>query len=260
MVSHSGRTVAKVVDSTLQAVIASESLPADRQLEVYRVWVTKEDMIYLLDNLNEHGRLLCINPAESLEPVLVAQTESRSFLSDLSVTDGGTIYVAEYHQRKILALHPSNPTFTEVLTCPHGLRPMALLIHDRTLFASMRHVLNPSCSGKGREVWGIFVCVLLYTYIYNDVEGMFDHSLYALVSIAYPYVIAMFWAMISISCRCFWRFAQWFLSSLALGSGDGPEGLGTSLYSRRLLLYASLLIMLVYVCVCSVVCFCSRAV
>ena len=137
MVSHSGRTVAKVVDSTLQAVIASESLPADRQLEVYRVWVTKEDMIYLLDNLNEHGRLLCINPAESLEPVLVAQTESRSFLSDLSVTDGGTIYVAEHYQRKVFALHPSSETFTEVLQCPDGLHPVTLSVQDRSLYVSM---------------------------------------------------------------------------------------------------------------------------
>ena len=46
-----------------------------------------------LDNLNENGRILCINPDESLEPVVVGQvqTEGRPFLSDLFVTDGGTI-------------------------------------------------------------------------------------------------------------------------------------------------------------------------
>ena len=139
VVSRDGRTVAKVVGSTLETVIASESLPPDMQFEAYRVWVTKEEVIYFLDNLNRNGRILCINPAESLEPVVVAQlqTEGRSFLYDLFVTDGGTIYVAEGSQRKVFALHPSSATFTEVLQCPDGLCPGALLVHGRSLYVSM---------------------------------------------------------------------------------------------------------------------------
>ena len=125
--------------STLGTVIASKSLPADMQFRAYRVFVTKEEVIYLLDNLAARPRILCINPAESLEPVVVAQlqTEGPSFLTDLFVTDGGTIYVAERDQRKVLAFHPSSATFTEVLQCSDGLHPQALLVQDRSLYVSM---------------------------------------------------------------------------------------------------------------------------
>ena len=131
--------MAKLVGSTLQTVIASESLPADKQFKAYRVFVTKEEVIYLLDNLNNNRRILCINPAESLEPVVVGQfpAEGRSFLTDLFVTDGGTIYVAAGDQRKVFAFHPSSPTFTEVLQCPDGLHPVALLVQDRSLYVNM---------------------------------------------------------------------------------------------------------------------------
>ena len=64
-------------------------------------------------------------------------TEGRSVLTDLFVTDGGTIYVAELIQRKVLAFHPSSETFTEVLQCPDGLQPLALLVQDRSLYVSM---------------------------------------------------------------------------------------------------------------------------
>ena len=141
MVSWDGRTLQKLVGSTLETVIASESLPPDMQFSAYRVFVTKEEAIYLLDTLilNEHRRILCINPAESLEPVVVAQTptEGRSFLTDLFVTDGGTIYVAAGDQRQVLAFHPSSPTFTEVLQCPDGFHPFALLVQDRSLYVNM---------------------------------------------------------------------------------------------------------------------------
>ena len=139
VVSRNGRTLQKLVGSTLETVIASESLPPDMQFSANRVFVTKEDVIYLLDNLNENRRILCINPAESLEPVVVAQipTEGQSFLTDLFVTDGGTIYVADWHQRKVFALHPSGPTFTEVLQCPDGFQPAALLFQDRSLYVGM---------------------------------------------------------------------------------------------------------------------------
>ena len=134
-----GRAVAKLVGSTLETVIASESLPADMKFDASRLFVTKEEVIYLLDNLNNNRRILCINPAESLEPVVVGQipTEGRSFLTDLFVTDGGTIYVAAGDQRKVFAFHPSIETFTEVLQCPDGFHPIALLVQDRSLYVGM---------------------------------------------------------------------------------------------------------------------------
>ena len=148
--SQNGRAVAKLVGSTLETVIASESLPADKQFKAWRVFVTKEEVIYLLDNLNENRRILCINPAESLEPVVVGQipTEGRSFLHDLFVTDGGTIYVADCHQRKVFAFHPNSPTFTEVLKCPDGFFPLALLVQDRSLYVAM---LAPRVDGVPRS-------------------------------------------------------------------------------------------------------------
>eukprot|EP00435_Cladocopium_sp_Y103_P060519 s674_g22.t1 len=142
VVSQGGRTVAKVVGSTLQTVIASERLPADMQFEAWKVFVTKEEVIYLLDVLNENNRILCINPAESLEPVVVGQiaTEGRSFPTDLFVTDSQTIYVAD--SATIYALHPGSPTFTDVLKCPDGFFPVALLVQDRSLYVSMLESLN----------------------------------------------------------------------------------------------------------------------
>ena len=117
--------MAKLVGSTLQTVIASESLPADKQFKAYRVFVTKEEVIYLLDNLNNNRRILCINPAESLEPVVVGQfpAEGRSFLTDLFVTDGGTIYVAAGDQRKVFAFHPSSPNFHRSAAVPRWIAP-----------------------------------------------------------------------------------------------------------------------------------------
>ena len=136
--SQFGRAVAKLVGSTLETVIASESLPPDKQFSAYRVFVTEEEVIYFTDNLHNNRRILCVNPAESLEPVVVGQlpTDGPSVLTDLFVTDGGTIYVADWHQRKVLAFHPSSPTFTEVLQCPDGFRLATLLVQDRSLYVS----------------------------------------------------------------------------------------------------------------------------
>ena len=73
----------------------------------------------------------------NLSVVAQIPTEGQSFLTDLFVTDGGTIYVADWHQRKVFALHPSGPTFTEVLQCPDGFQPAALLFQDRSLYVGM---------------------------------------------------------------------------------------------------------------------------
>ena len=137
MVSQRGRTVQKLVGSTLETVIASESVPEDMRFAEDQVFVTKEEVIYLLDLRNW---ICCVNPAESLEPVVVGRSPTRgSFsVSDLFVTDGGTIYVAEEeHQGRIFAFHPSSRTFREVLQCPDGLVPSALLVQERSLYVSM---------------------------------------------------------------------------------------------------------------------------
>ena len=151
VVSQCARTVQKLVGSTLETVIASESLQADRQFETKRVFVTTEEVIYLLDVLNGTHRVLCINPGESLEPVVVGQipTEGQVFPLGLFATDSGTIYVAEHYQRKVVAFHPGSPTFTEVLQCPDGFHPAALLVQDRSLYVSMfTHKVNGERSGR----------------------------------------------------------------------------------------------------------------
>eukprot|EP00435_Cladocopium_sp_Y103_P059730 s674_g21.t1 len=135
--SHFSTKLQKLVGSSLETVLASESLPAELQFKASRVFATKEEMIYLVDILNENHRILRINPAESLEPVVVGRIPSPAFLSDLFVTDGGTIYVAEPYQSKVFVFHPSSPTFRGVLKCPDGLQPVALLVQDRSLYVSM---------------------------------------------------------------------------------------------------------------------------
>ena len=139
VLSQYGTAVQKLVGSTLETVIASESLPEDIQFEARRVFATKEEVLYIVDNFNDNRRILSINPAESLRPVVVGQipTDGPSFLHDLFVTDGGTIYVADSYQRKVFALHPSSGTVTEVLQCPDGWHPVALLVQDRSLYVSM---------------------------------------------------------------------------------------------------------------------------
>jgi hypothetical protein len=102
------------------------------------MFATKEEVIYVLDSRN--GRVLRFNPAESFEPVVVGQvpSEHEPCLWDLFVTEGGTVYVADHNQRKVLlAIRPGDTTFTEVLECPGELRPTAVLVQDRSLYVSM---------------------------------------------------------------------------------------------------------------------------
>ena len=105
-----------------------------------------------MDHLKRNHRILCINPAESLEPVVVDQistvgTAGASFLSNLFVTESGTIYVANSRQREVLACHPSRTNLTEILQCPDRLLPAALLVHDRSLYVS---VVAPRANGEPR--------------------------------------------------------------------------------------------------------------
>ena len=45
--------------------------------------------------------------------------------------------MADFNQRKVLAIRPGDATFLEVLECPGGSRPTAILIHSRSLYVSM---------------------------------------------------------------------------------------------------------------------------
>ena len=130
-----GQTLQKLEGSRLQTVVTFESLPEDPRFST-AMFVTKEEVIYVLDNLN--GRVLRFNPAES-EPVVVGQipVEDAPGLADLFVTESGTVYVADSSQGKVLVFRPGDATFTEVLKCPDPWRPIALLVQNRSLYVSM---------------------------------------------------------------------------------------------------------------------------
>ena len=153
MLTKNGKTVEKVVDSRLETVVASESLPADMQFQAYNLFATKEEVIYLVDNLNEN-RIIGIDPADSLEPIVVGRmrAEDPAFLSNLFVTEAGIISVSDLEKRKVFALHPGSPTFTEVWKCPGGLYPQGLLVHERSLYVSMDKPDRNSMVGKVYEI------------------------------------------------------------------------------------------------------------
>ena len=128
----------KLEGSRLQTVKAFADLPEDFDFGAHAMFATKEEVIYVLDHKNH--RILRFNPAESFEPVVVGQvpSEHEPNLWDLFVTEGGTIYVADWSQRKVLAIRPGDATFTEVLECPGELRPTAVLVQDRSLYVGMK--------------------------------------------------------------------------------------------------------------------------
>ena len=148
-----GQVVQKLVGSTLETVIDSESLPEDLQFSTKnRFFVTKEEVIYFTDNWN--SRILCVNPAESLEPVVVGELPSGSgevSIAGLFVTEGGAIYVSEFEQRKVWTLHPGETTFTEVLRCPDLLWPGPILVHDKSLYVGMADLSRPLLTGAVYE-------------------------------------------------------------------------------------------------------------
>ena len=132
-----GRVVQKLVGSSLQTVIDAETLPADLQFKGIGIVVTKEEVIYLLDDQN--SRILRIDPAEPLKPSVVGEVPSEQHpdLWSMFVTEAGTIYVTDHGQGKVLAFHPGNTLPTEVLQCPDDLFPMAVLVHGRSMYIGM---------------------------------------------------------------------------------------------------------------------------
>ena len=131
-----GKALQKLQGSRLQTVMTFESLPEDLDFSEAAMFATKEEVIYIIDRPNH--RILRVNPAESLKPVVVRQVpvEHKLDLWDLFVTEGGTVYVAEQSQRKVLAFHPGCTTYTEVLQCPGALKPIALLVQGKSLYVS----------------------------------------------------------------------------------------------------------------------------
>ena len=176
-----GRVVQKLVGSTLQTVIDAETLPADLQFEGYAIAVTKEEVIYLLDNQN--SRILRIDPAEPLKPSVVGEVPSEQdpHLYSLFVTEAGTVYVTNHGQRNVLAFRPGNTCPTEVLQCPDGLLPMAVLVHGRSMYVGMVDDL------EGPSTGGIYECALppelqlkwkkqeLKLLVASQVVGIFMH-------------------------------------------------------------------------------------
>ena len=137
----------KLEGSRLQTVKALADFPEDLEFLATAMFVTKEEIIYILDNKN--NRVLRFNTAESFKPVVVGQVpaEHQPDLRDLFVTEGGTIYVADHGQRKVLAIRPGDATFTEVLECPGESRPVSLVFQDRSLYVSMVHPWDVTSGG-----------------------------------------------------------------------------------------------------------------
>ena len=95
------KVVEKVVDSRLETVVASESLPADMQFQAYNRFRYKGrgDLSGGYSNLNEN-RIIGIDPADSLEPIVVGRmrAEDPAFLSNLFVTEAGIIFVSDLEE------------------------------------------------------------------------------------------------------------------------------------------------------------------
>ena len=144
--------VQKLVGSTLEALIDSENLPQDLQFSAVAIFVTKDEVIYTTGTL---GRILRINPTESLEPVVVGQIPGREnqrlTLWGLFVSEGEageTIYVSDGESRKVFALRPGDGTASEFFQCPAPLQPTDLLVHGRSLYVStVDHVDAPATGG-----------------------------------------------------------------------------------------------------------------
>eukprot|EP00438_Fugacium_kawagutii_P032842 Skav224534 [mRNA] locus=scaffold388:669666:671171:+ [translate_table: standard] len=131
-----GTAVEKVVGATLHTVISSDDLPAELQFESYALFVTKDEVIYLLDQ--RKSRVLRLEPGEA-EPVVLGEPPNNesSSLQGLFVTQKEKIYVADFTQRKVWALQPADAPWTEVLTCPGEMKPLDVLVQGGSLYVSM---------------------------------------------------------------------------------------------------------------------------
>ena len=148
--------VQKLVGSTLETFIDSENLPQDMQFSAKAIFVTKDEVIYMTDALD---RILRIDPAESLEPVVMGQIPNPDnqtlLLWGLFVTEGETgetIYVAEYESRKVFALRPGDGTPSELFRLPDALHPTDLLAQGRSLYVSTEDDVDEPTAGGVYEL------------------------------------------------------------------------------------------------------------
>ena len=148
-----GQVLQKLVGSTLQTVIASESLPEDLRFSWgEEMFVTKEEVVYFTDHST--CRILRVNPDESMKPVVVGQLPSGEVcITGLFVTEGGAFYVSDDKQRKVWAFHPGDTSPIEVLQCPDFLKPWAILVRDNSLYVGMVDIFQGPFGGGVYEYW-----------------------------------------------------------------------------------------------------------
>ena len=139
-----GHKLQKLVGSVPETILDEDAMQS-AQWKSTAMFVTKEEVLYVVDN--DNNRILSIDPAESLELVLVGQVQ-QSNLVDLFVTESRTIYVADQEQRKVLAFRRGSTTCTEVLKCPDPLFAVALLVQGRSLYVSIcDDMVEPTAGG-----------------------------------------------------------------------------------------------------------------
>ena len=240
-----GRVVQKLVGSTPQTVIAAGDLPAELQFVALDICVTKDEVIYVLDVHDENGhdidRILRINPSESLKPVVVGQVPSEQHpeLWSLFVTEAGTIYVLDQGERKVLAFRPGNTQAIEVLQCPDDMTPMAVWLHNSSMYLSMDdsdQVEPPSRGGiyayalppelqlewKAISSWNnskinmyiytlyihIYIYIIQYIYMYIYIHIIQIYICYTVYIYIY---ICMYAHYIHTCCLCFAFFSYGLL-------------------------------------------------
>ena len=146
-----GQVVRKLVGSTLQTVIGSKNLPKDLQFYAEALFVTKDEVIYLVDSLN--NRVLCV-PVEQ-QPVVVGHipvpVDCKLGPCGLFVTEGGAIYVSLDRQKKVVVFRPGDTTPTEVLRSD-PLCPSSLLVQGKLLYVNMLDDGNPPQAGGVYEI------------------------------------------------------------------------------------------------------------
>ena len=134
---QNGQEVSKLVGSTLQPLFDSKDLPAELQFKANSIFVTKEETLYLTDTTD---RILRISAGES-KPVAVGKPpDSVSKYFSVFVGESGKIYICDSPGPKVLAFHPGDTTFTEVVRWPKS--PdwrwfQSVLVQGRSLYVSV---------------------------------------------------------------------------------------------------------------------------
>ena len=134
VLNQNGTAVQKLVDATLQPLIDGKNLPEELQFRAGMIYVTKEEVVYL--NEWENDRIWRFSPGDSKPIVVVTLPAEMSGFFGIFVTESEKIYV-NHCEGKVLALHPGETTFTEVLKCPGSIVPVCVSVQGRSLYVSM---------------------------------------------------------------------------------------------------------------------------